>query len=210
MMKMLALSTCAVAVSCTVALASPGVEIACADGDFEATIGFDIEWKTAYIETSTNGEISLPSAPDEENTYGFADGDWKLGVSPPVATLSHPEGKVQCYQTEENVRELAFYGEDLPHEWKTYAAVGEGWFMLHEEPNPDSPKIGDLGASSKITILENADHFEDGHYWFKIEFRHFRKKTTQQGYVNAAWLCRYEDDEPQLVATVRKCHERNF
>ncbi|MEM1376839.1 MAG: SH3 domain-containing protein [Pseudomonadota bacterium] len=185
----------------SVAVASPGVELVCYDRDFTATVGFDIDWSNAYIDTPADGEVIIPAVRDGPAGFEFAGDAWRLNGFLPEATLFTPSGQARCYQTKDNIKTLTFYGEELPHTWNVYAADGVGTGNVRSMPSILGGKVASLGDGEPVIILSNTDVFQDGFFWFKIEYG-----ERERGYIWGALLCTNTDDDVQLSSTVRKCN----
>ncbi|MEL6920806.1 MAG: SH3 domain-containing protein [Pseudomonadota bacterium] len=179
--------------------ASPGVELVCYDRDFTATVGFEDDWSQAYVDTPTDGQIIVSAASDGPNGFEFSADNWRLNGLLPEATLFTPYGTARCYQTKENIKTLTFYGEELPYAWNAYAADATGSGNVRATPSVFSEKVGSLGDGEPVVILQNTDVFQDGFFWFKIEYG-----ERERGYIWGALLCS-DDEDGQIRSTVRRC-----
>lgn len=184
------------------AKASPGYDFICFNQGLTATIGFDLEWSTAYLDMD-NREIAL-QATDENRSgdaFGFAKDGYVFRGFVPEGQLTTPDGTTaRCHQTRDSLKALALYGgSEGQNDWSTYDAPGKGSANVRATPSLQSKKIANLGTGQPVTILTNADEFLDGFFWFKIALRDGRI-----GYIWGALLCS-DADNPELNTVVRRC-----
>lgn len=185
------------------AKASSGYDFICFDRDLTATISFDLEWSTAYLDID-NREIALPATGESRSgdAFGFAKDGYVFRGFAPEGQLTTPDGTTaRCHQTRDSLKALALYGSsEGQNGWSTYDVPGKGTANVRAAPSLQSEKIANLGTGQTVTILTNTDEFLDGFFWFKIALRDGRI-----GYIWGALLCS-DADNPELNMVVRRCN----